>query len=36
MFGELATVFLTRMKRQEIEAVTSSLVIDEVLFKILF
>ena len=34
-FGGLATAFLTRIERQEIKALTSSLVIDEVLFKIL-
>ena len=34
-FGGTATAFLARVETQEIEAVTSSLVIDEVLFKIL-
>jgi uncharacterized protein len=34
-FGEVATAFLTRIENQEIKALTSSLVIDEVLFKIL-
>jgi len=34
-FGETATAFLSRIENQEIEALTSSLVIDEVLFKIL-
>jgi predicted nucleic acid-binding protein len=34
-FGGTATAFLARVENQEIEALTSSLVIDEVLFKIL-
>jgi len=33
--GDAATAFLTRVENAEVEAVTSSLVIDEVLFKIL-
>lgn len=34
-YGAAATAFLTRIENQEVEALTSSLVIDEVLFKIL-
>ena len=34
-YGEIATSFLTRVESGEINAVTSALVIDEVLFKIL-
>ena len=33
--GEAATSFLTRIENEEIEALTSSLVVDEVFFKIL-
>jgi predicted nucleic acid-binding protein len=34
-FGGAATAFLTRVENQDVEAITSSLVIDEVFFKIL-
>ncbi len=34
-YGQVATAFLTKIENEEIEALTSSLVIDEVLFKIL-
>jgi predicted nucleic acid-binding protein len=34
-FGMAATAFLTRVENQDVKALTSSLVVDEVLFKIL-